>query len=433
VLDGETVRGVEFAGTTPARPGIVRTWLNNWVPLRNRQGEIIGITISAEEITQERAAQEALRTAARQKDEFLAMLSHELRNPLAPIRNAAVLLLRESGDDPRVATLAAMVNRNSQQLARLLDDLLDVSRIVQNRIVLKTEPLEIDEVIAPAIEMVQSLVSEKSHKLRVDRPGQPLYVRADRARLVQCLCNLLNNSAKYTDPGGEIMLTVTDVPDNITFEIRDNGAGISPELLPQIFEPFTQGDRSLDRSHGGLGIGLSIVKRLVDMHQGTVSAASAGLGSGTTFSIRLPRIEPPDRAAIDASGRSAPPHRILVVDDSPDAADSLAMLLRLEGHEVTTANSSAGALEAVRCEKPEVIFLDIGLPYMNGYEIARQLRADPRTAAIRVIALSGYGQEHDRKRSVEAGFDAHLVKPADIEAVNQILAALPTQDETPSV
>lgn len=257
------------------------------------------------------------------------------------------------------------------------------------------------------------------------RPGRPLYVHGDHARLAQCLCNLLNNSAKYTDPGGEIMLTVSDAPDSITFEVRDNGAGISPELLPRIFDLFVQAERSLDRSQGGLGIGLFVVKRLVEMHHGTVHAASAGVGRGATFSIRLPRIEPPEEAAPDNFHQSGPRRRILVVDDNSDAADSLAMLLRLEGHEVETAYTATRALEAVECKKSEAVLLDIGLPQMSGYEIARRLRADPSTVEIHLIALSGYGQKHDRERSAGAQFDAHLVKPAGIEPIKQILTSLP--------
>jgi two-component system, chemotaxis family, CheB/CheR fusion protein len=376
------------------------------------------------DITERKAAQEALRRADRQKDEFLAMLAHELRNPLAPIRNAAVLLTREIGADPKLGALTAMITRQSQHLTRLLDDLLDVSRIARGRIVLQSETLEIGEFIGPAIEMVQPLMNEKSHELRVDRPGQRLYVHGDPARLVQCLCNLLNNSAKYSTSHGEIMLVVTEAPDSVTIEVRDSGAGISPELLPHIFELFVQDERSLDRSQGGLGIGLSIVKRLVEMHQGTVSAASEGIGRGCTFSIRLPRIAAPERAAVDGVAPAAPKRRILVVDDNSDVANSLAMLLRLEGHEVEIAYSAPGTFEAVQRMRPEAIFLDIGLPQMDGYEIARRLRADPAIKGVYLIALTGYGQERDRERAREAGFVAHLVKPADIEAVNQILASL---------
>lgn len=428
VLEGEVIRGLEFVGKTLAHPGIERAWRNNWEPLRNAQGEIIGITISAEEVTQEKAAREALQRADREKDEFLAMLAHELRNPLAPIRNAAVLLSREIGADPKLSALASMVSRHGQLLARLLDDLLDVSRIAQGRIILETKPLEVGDVIDPAIEAVQPLVSEKSHRLRVERPGQPLYVHGDRARLVQCVSNLLNNSAKYTDPSGEIMLTVSEAADSITFEVRDNGRGISPELLPKVFNLFIQGDRSLDRSQGGLGIGLSIVKRLVDMHHGTVSAASEGVGRGATFTMRLPRVEPPQRAALESVRQTGPKHRILVVDDISDVADSLAMLLRLEGHEVETAYTAPGALELAWRTNPDVIFLDIGVPQMNGYEIARRLRTDLRTAGVHLIAMTGYGQEQDRERSSVAGFDAHVVKPADIDAVNRILASLPRRE-----
>jgi two-component system CheB/CheR fusion protein len=390
-----------------------------------RVGERKLVLETNRDITERKAAQEALRWADRQKDEFLAMLAHELRNPLAPIRNAAVLLTREIGADPRLGTLTAMITRQTQHLTRLLDDLLDVSRIARGRIVLQAETLEIGEFIGPAIEMVQPLMSEKLHELRVDRPGRPLHVHGDRARLVQCLCNLLNNSAKYSAAHGEIALVVAEASDSVTIEVRDKGPGISPELLPHIFDLFVQDARAIDRSQGGLGIGLSIVKRLVELHKGTVSAASEGTGRGCTFSIRLPRMAAPQRAAADRVAQTAPKRRILVVDDNSDVADSLAMLLRLEGHEVEIAYSAPGTFEAVQRMRPEAVFLDIGLPQVDGYEIARRLRADPAAKRVHLIALTGYGQEHDRERAREAGFGAHLVKPADIEAVNLILASLP--------
>ena len=390
-----------------------------------RIGERKFVLETNRDITERKAAQEALRLADRQKDEFLAMLAHELRNPLAPICNAAMLLTRKIGADAKLSTLTAMITRQSQHMTRLLDDLLDVSRIVRGRIVLQSEPLEIGEFIGPAIEMVQPLMNEKLHKLRVDRPGQPLHVHGDRARLIQCLSNLLNNSAKYSAARSEIVLVVTEAPDSVIIEVRDNGAGISPELLPHIFDLFVQAERSLDRSQGGLGIGLSIVKRLVEIHRGTVTVASEGIGRGCTFSIRLPRIAAPERAAAHCVAPTAPKRRILVVDDNPDIADSLAMLLRIEGNEVEVAYSAQGTFEAVQRMRPEAVFLDIGLPQMDGYEIARRLRADPAAKRFHLIALTGYGQERDRERAREAGFDTHLVKPADIEAVNQILASLP--------
>jgi two-component system, chemotaxis family, CheB/CheR fusion protein len=390
-----------------------------------RIGERKFVLETNRDITERKAAQEALRRANHQKDEFLAMLAHELRNPLAPIRNAAVLLSREIGADSRLGILTAMITRQSQHLTRLLDDLLDVSRIARGRIVLQLEHLEIGEFIGPAIEMVQPLMNEKLHNLRVERPGQPLHVHGDRARLVQCLSNLLNNSAKYSAARGEIVLVVGEAPDNVTIEVRDNGPGVSPELLPHVFDPFVQGERPLDRSQGGLGIGLSIVRRLVEMHQGSVSAASEGIGCGCTFTIRLPRMAAQEGAAADYVAPSAAKRRILVVDDNSDGADSLAMLLRLDGHDVEIAYSAPGTFEAVQRQRPEAIFLDIGLPQMDGYEIARRLRADPAAKRAHLIALTGYGQEHDRERAREAGFGAHLVKPADIEAVNQILASLP--------
>ena len=390
-----------------------------------RIGEREFVLETNRDVTERKAAQEALRRADHQKDEFLAMLAHELRNPLAPIRNAAVLLSREIGADPRMGTLTAMITRQSQHLTRLLDDLLDVSRIARGRVVLRAEPLEIGEITTPAIEIVQPLMNDKFQKLRVERPGHPLHVHGDRARLIQCLSNLLNNAAKYSAARSEIVLVVAAAPQSVTIEVHDDGAGISQEQLPHIFDLFVQGERSLDRSQGGLGIGLSIVKRLVEMHQGTVSAESEGIGRGSTFSMRLPRIAAPEKGAAECVAPTAPKRRILVVDDNSDVADSLAMLLRLDGHEVEVAYSAPETFDAVQRMRPEAVFLDIGLPQMDGYEIARRLRADPAAKRVHLIALTGYGQKHDRDRAREAGFVAHLVKPADIGAVNQLLASFP--------
>jgi CheY-like chemotaxis protein len=384
-------------------------------------GELVGYVGATVDITERRNAEDALRIADRQKDEFLAMLAHELRNPLAPIRNASeVLALRYAGD-PQAAVPVAMLRRQTDHLARLLDDLLDVTRIAQGRVTLKQQPLEIGTVVGQAIETVGPLAQAKSQLVRLERDDAPLYVSGDRARLVQSLTNVLQNAVKFTQQGGEIVVTVRDAGEDLEISVADNGVGIRPELLPRVFELFVQSERTPDRSQGGLGIGLSVVKQLGEMHGGAVALASDGEGRGTTVTIRLPRIEAP--AAVEPRvAAAAAARRVLVVDDSTDAADSLAMLLELEGHQVSTAYSAAAALETAERLQPEIAFIDIGLPQMDGYEVARRLRASDRCRAIRLVALTGYGQPSDRDEARRAGFDHHLVKPADWESVGAILA-----------
>jgi PAS domain S-box-containing protein len=384
-------------------------------------GELVGYVGATVDITERRNAEDGLRVADRQKDEFLAMLAHELRNPLAPIRNASeVLALRYAGD-PEAAMPIAMLRRQSDHLARLLDDLLDVTRIAQGRITLKAQPLEIGVIVAQAIETVGPLAQAKSQLLRLERDETPLFVSGDRARLVQSLTNLLQNAVKFTPHGGEIVVGARDSGPDLELTVRDNGVGIAPELVPRVFDLFVQSERTPDRSQGGLGIGLSVVKRLVEMHGGAVCLTSEGEGRGTAVTIRLPRIEPPKTVARPAPVASGT-RRVLVVDDSTDAADSLAMLLELEGHEVSTAYTAAAALEKAERLQPEIAFIDIGLPQMDGYEVARRLRASERCRAIRLVALTGYGQPDDRDQARRAGFDHHLVKPADLESVDAILA-----------
>jgi PAS domain S-box-containing protein len=374
------------------------------------------------DVTDRKLAEEALRRADRQKNDFLAMLSHELRNPLAAIRNAGEILSRLVGAAPEVRAPLAMLGRQTGQLTRLVEDLLDIARIAQGLILLREEPLEIAEVIDQAVETVQPLVREKSHCMTVAKPIVPIHIRGDRARLVQCVANLLHNAVKYTEPGGEIEVRVQERGPEVSIEVRDNGGGIAPELLPHVFDLFVQSERALDRTQGGLGIGLSVVQHLVQRHGGSVSAASPGVGLGSTFTILLPRLEPPPRSAIAPSAEKAPPRRILVIDDDPDAADSIAMLLQLDGHEVDVAYAALAGLEAASRLRPEVILLDIGLPRMSGYEVARRLRENEALRATRLVALSGFGRIEDRERARAAGFDDHLVKPASLEALAQVLA-----------
>lgn len=373
------------------------------------------------EISKREAAEAELRLAVRQKDAFLAMLAHELRNPLSPIRHASELLTGLVGGDSNARRLLAMITRQTDQLTRLVDDLLDVARIAQNRIVLRNEPQEIGALIDQAVETVQTIISEKGHELRLDKPASSLYVQGDRARLIQSLSNVLHNAAKYTAAGGVIALAVTAAGEHLDIEVRDSGIGISEHLLPRVFDLFVQSDRTLDRAEGGLGIGLSIVKGLIEMHGGTVKAASAGVDHGATFTIRLPRSSPPDTSNRSQRAGSAIRRRVLIVDDNVDAADSLAMLLRLEGHDTETAYSATGALEAVERLRPEIVLLDVGLPQTDGYEIARYLRANNTVPGIRLIALTGYGRDEDREQARAAGFDDHLLKPADMDALRRLL------------
>jgi CheY-like chemotaxis protein len=351
---------------------------------------------------------------------FLAILAHELRNPLAPIRHASELLTRMLARDSKAERLLAMITRQTDQLTRLVDDLLDVARIAQNRIVLRKQPLEISGLIDQAVETVQSIVSEKGLELRVEKPAALLYIHGDRARLAQSLSNVLHNAAKYTDAGGAITLRVAASSEHVELEVRDSGIGIPEQLLPQVFEPFVQSERAIDRAEGGLGIGLSIVKALIEMHGGTVRAASEGAACGSTFTIRLPRISLPE--AVEPPHRPGPAvrRRVLIVDDNVDAADSLAMLLKIDGHEAETAYSASSALEAIERLRPEIVLLDVGLPQIDGYEIARRLRTNNTVPGIRLIALTGYGRDEDRERARLAGFDGHLLKPADMDALQQL-------------
>jgi signal transduction histidine kinase/DNA-binding response OmpR family regulator len=373
----------------------------------------------------------ALREADRRKDEFLAMLAHELRNPLAPISNANELLGKIlSVPDPRVERAIATTKRQVAQLRRLVDDLLDVSRVTQGRIELQRRPIAVSHIIVPAIEAVQPVLREKRHRLvAVDSTEHPaLYVNADPARLMQCVVNVLTNAAKYTDPGGEITVQTRAAGASAVIEISDTGMGIDPQLLPHMFDLFVQGDRSPDRSQGGLGVGLAVVKRLVEMHQGSVSARSDGPGQGSTSEIRLPLIERGVAPAAKPAVRKAPSAaRILVVDDNRDAADSLAALLALEGHTVERAYSAADALRRAVPFQAQVVLLDIGLPEIDGYEVARRLRLAPELRDARLIAVTGYGQPQDRERAKAAGFDEHLIKPVSPASVARALTGIPRE------
>ena len=368
------------------------------------------------------AAERALRESDRRKDEFLAMLAHELRNPLAPLRTAADMMPRLiTSSDSRTAAMLDIVGRQVHQLTRLVDDLLDVSRITQGRIEVQRSPVELSAVVRQALESVEPQIKEKRHTVHTAVVAG-LYVEGDSARLVQCVSNLLTNAVKYTDIGGEITVTLARDGARAVVSIADNGIGIPAELLPRVFELFVQNERALDRSQGGLGIGLSVVRRLIEMQGGEVSASSPGAGRGSTFQISLPAIAPPvcqppeNRASVRA------PLRVLVVDDNQDAADSLAMLLSIEGHTVQAVYDGHAAIEAAPSFNADLIVLDIGLPSIDGYEVARRMRGAGITSTL--IALTGYGQKEDIERAFNAGFNAHLAKPVEFSKLEEVLLTI---------
>ncbi|HUR52889.1 MAG TPA: ATP-binding protein, partial [Gemmataceae bacterium] len=364
----------------------------------------------------------------RRKDEFLAMLAHELRNPLAPVRNGLQVLQAKSAD-PEVDHLTEMMGRQVNQIVRLVDDLLEVSRITLGKVSLRREHIDLTSVVHQAIEAARPLIESRRHELAVATPPESIHLDADSARLAQVIGNLLNNAAKYTEEAGRIWLTVRREGHEAVVSVRDTGVGISADMLPQVFDLFTQVDRTLDRSQGGLGIGLTLVRKLVELHGGSVQAFSAGPGRGSEFVIRLPGARGGVRFAADVAtvpkrAEAVRAQRILIVDDNVDAAESLAMLLELKGHQVWTASSGPAAVEVALTHRPRLVLLDIGLPGMDGFEVARRLRQEPTLSGLTLVALTGYGQDDDRRRTKEAGFDYHLVKPADSALLETILAAV---------
>jgi signal transduction histidine kinase len=382
------------------------------------------------EIAERRRAEDALRQADRRKSEFLAMLAHELRNPLAPIRNALEILQRSTGDGPTVTLVTEVMQRQVGQMVRLVDDLLDVSRISRGKIELRRERVDLASIVHQAVEAVRPLCERMKHELTVTLPPPPTYLTGDPSRLVQVVGNLLNNACKYTETGGRIRLSVEHRGDEAVIRVHDTGIGIAAEQLPRIFDMFTQADTSVERSRDGLGVGLTLVKHVVDMHGGTVEARSMGIGQGSEFVVRLPLGSGPlstsPREPSGITPMANVPRRILLVDDNLDAVDSLATLLKLTGHEVHIAHDGFGAVEAAATIQPEVILLDIGLPRLNGYEAARRIREQQQHKGLTLVAVTGWGQEEDRRRSEEAGFDAHMIKPVNFDALTQLLAELDT-------
>jgi signal transduction histidine kinase len=378
------------------------------------------------ELTFRRTAEHKLREGDRRKDEFLAMLAHELRNPLAPIGMAAQYLRVGEVTPARLRQTTEIIDRQIRHMTRLLDDLLDVSRVTSGRIELDRSLHDLRALVADAVEQARPLLDARHHVLTVRLPDGPATVYGDATRIVQIITNLLNNAAKYTPEHGKIELELTQGADSVQLTVRDNGIGIDSALLPHVFDLFVQGERSPDRGQGGLGLGLSLVKSLVELHSGAVDGASAGAGSGSQFTVRLPRANVPPNVPVTAPAFAASTGLdILVVDDNADAAETLSMYLEALGHQISIAADGASALELAGRKVPRVLLLDIGLPDIDGYELARRLRAVPRTAGATLIALTGYGQPGDRERSRSAGFDYHLTKPVDANALARLLAALP--------
>jgi len=379
------------------------------------------VTLAFERIWHVRELQES----GRMKDEFLATLAHELRNPLAPIRNAAHILKQHGPRDPEMVWARQVIDRQAEHLSRLVDDLLDVSRITRGKIELRRERIAVPIIVSSAVETARPLIESSQHALTVSLPGEPLFVYGDLTRLAQVVSNLLTNASKYTPPGGKIEVRARRDGENVLLSVQDNGVGIPREMLSRIFEMFAQVDSSLERTAGGLGIGLTLAKTLVELHGGSLEARSAGPGRGSEFIISLPlaTAEPPPAppAPVEAAGSRDPAVRILVVDDNADAADSLSRLLALDGYHARVANGAMEALQEAEAFQPEVILLDIGLPIMNGYDVARRIRKAPWGGEVRLVALTGWGQEEDRRRSKEAGFDEHIVKPIDPGSLRALL------------
>ena len=403
-----------------------RFWANVVISaVRDSTGELRGFAKVTRDLT-ERKRIEELEVAERRINEFLAMLGHELRNPLAPIRNAVAILRAGAGDPGSEERAASVIERQVGHLSRLVDDLLDVSRITSGKISLRKERVDLMTPVLAAVEAVRPSIDRKRQVFDLRHDGAPLPVRGDQTRLTQIVLNLLNNASKYTPPAGHVLLDIERLESHAVLRVEDDGIGIQPELLPRMFDLFVQGERGLDRSEGGLGLGLTLVKRLVHLHNGTVVASSLGANRGSRFEVRLPLDESPaDHAPKKAPARKPVARRVLVVDDNDDSVETMATLIGMWGHQVRTAGDSTSALRVAAEQRPEVVLLDIGLPHVSGFEVAAQLRALPGLEETVLVAMTGYGQEEDRRRTRDAGFAHHLTKPVQPEELKEILSSLP--------
>jgi PAS domain S-box-containing protein len=423
VLDHGNHSSLEFEWPTP-NDGL-RHYACRLVPEFNEQGRVEFVLAVTHDITHRKAFEQQLNEQARRKDEFLATLAHELRNPLAPIRTG-LQVLKRAPDGPAAARTLAVMERQLAQMVRLIDDLLDISRITTGKIVLRREKVSLQDVAASAVEASRPAIDAAGHTLILDWPAEPVWLDADPTRLAQVLSNLLTNAAKYTPANGKIRLSARRKEGDVSISVSDTGMGIPPDMLVNVFDMFTQVNRTLDRAQGGVGIGLSLVRQLVALHGGTVTASSAGIDQGSAFTVTLPVAAAPEPSVVDqppvAAAVTEDSRRILVVDDNVDAAETMAMMLELGGYGVRTAFSGPEAIEVALSYQPDVIFLDIGLPGMNGYEVAQKLRANPLTEAARLIALTGWGTNDDQRRSERAGFDAHVTKPVEPDQIDRVLA-----------
>ncbi|HEX7035789.1 MAG TPA: PAS domain S-box protein [Pseudomonadales bacterium] len=408
--------------------GELRTFLSTKFPLHDDQGQIYAVCGIAADITEEARRHEALLDLDRRKDQFLSMLAHELRNPLAPIANAVRLIRLQEGLDPRVAWAGEVIERQVRHLTRMVDDLLDLARFNTGRVRLRREVIDLVPLLRGAAEDRKPRFESEGVRLSVELPADPVWVEADGARIVQVLDNLLDNAAKYTDRGGQVWLRLEAGDRECVLTVRDTGIGIDPAHLDHIFELFEQADVSFDRSSGGLGLGLNLVKRMVEMHGGTVRASSEGRGTGSTMIVRLPLSRAPEPMAADPDQRAAPGQRrtLLVVEDNPDTARSMELLLQALGHDVRVARTGQAGIALADERVPELMLIDLGLPDMDGYQVARAVR-QRFGDRLRLVALTGYGQEEHRRRSREAGFDEHLLKPLSLEALQRILERAPRE------
>ncbi|MCX7094576.1 MAG: PAS domain-containing protein [Methylobacter sp.] len=422
---GKAVCNYEFSCETTAAPGFQRYWNESWYPMQDSGGKVIGFGAVVEDITERKQAELALKDADRRKDEFLAMLAHELRNPLGPMRNVAQLLKTGSLEAARLSWCGDVVERQVGHLSQLVDDLLDISRITLGKIELKKEPLAVADFVLQVVESSRPLIDARRQQFSLTLPEQPLRVEGDRVRLTQIVSNLLNNAAKYTEQGGHISLTIEHIKDQVCIRVRDTGCGIESSALLHLFELFYQVDADISRSQGGLGIGLALVHKLVVMHGGDVQAFSAGLGQGSEFVVRLPLLSLPETTTAVATTdfhSSNGGLRILIVDDYYAAAESLAMLLEFKGHQVWIAHDGLSGIEMARAKQPQVVILDIGLPEMDGYEVAKKLRQCPELGDLFIIALSGYVPPNDPESLLATtGFNEYQVKPVDIETLQKLL------------
>jgi PAS domain S-box-containing protein len=428
--------GEPWEDTFPLRgkDGEYHWFLSRAVPIRNEAGEIVCWFGTNTDVTERIRMEEALRDADRRKDEFLAVLAHELRNPLAPIRNSLHILRMTAEQDPAAERVSEMLERQVNHMVRLVDDLMEVSRITRGKIELRKESIEVAAIIRTAVETSRPLIDAAGHNLALALPPEPLVLEGDPMRLAQVVANLLNNAAKYTEAGGQIWLTVRREAGAVAISVRDTGAGIPPDMLPRVFDLFTQVDRHANRAQGGLGIGLALVKSLVEMHGGSVKAHSEGTGQGCEFVVCLPLSTarlPTDPLGTESVVADKPAaRRILVVDDNRDAANSLGMLLKCIGADVRIAYNGPDALEAVATWKPAVVLLDIGMPGMDGYEVAQRIREEPQSEGMTLIALTGWGQEDDRRRARSAGFDHHMIKPPELNTLKTLLLSLSPRRES---